>query len=294
MEVFWNQTSRAEWQALADNARAQMQQRWAYGAVHQALGGIVHRAMIWENGQPVALCQCICRRLAGMLNVSLASSGPLWLGACDRVAALALIRRTLPISRPRIQLMTLTQKVASRRLIALLTPATLALCDLPVAPGDLHAKWRNALNNSGNFDLEVRHNRCSPQALRDVLTDDAQQQRAKSYRALPAAFSLEWQRLAPEDLRLFTAYEAGQITARALFLRHGNTATYHIAHSSKRGRATAAARLLLWHAFQDFTKEGLTRVDLGAIDTENAPGLARFKLGTGATPLQMGPTVLAL
>ena len=173
-------------------------------------------------------------------------------------------------------------------------PATMAMRDLPAPAQSLQGKWRNILKKAEKNNLDIRHQRCSPIALRELLAHDAQQQKVRAYRALPAAFTHEWQRLAPDDLRLFTAHEAGHILAQALFLRHGNTATYHIAHISERGRATSAARLLLWRSFQDFTAEGLARIDLGRIDPENAPGLARFKMGTGAKACTTGPTVLAL
>ncbi len=294
MKIFWDRASQAEWERLADKTLAGMHQRWIYGAVHHALGGTTHRAVIRDNGNPVALCQCICRRFGGFLNISLTSIGPLWLAQCDRAAAIALIRRTLPLPRPRLQLLTLTGSPPTRRLVPLVGPATMAMRDLPAPAQSLQGKWRNILKKAEKNNLDIRHQRCSPIALRELLAHDAQQQKVRAYRALPAAFTHEWQRLAPDDLRLFTAHEAGHILAQALFLRHGNTATYHIAHISERGRATSAARLLLWRSFQDFTAEGLARIDLGRIDPENAPGLARFKMGTGAKACTTGPTVLAL
>ena len=93
---------------------------------------------------------------------------------------------------------------------------------------------------------------------------------------------------------VFSQIEKGENIASAVFLRHGNTATYHIASTSDRGRKISAGRLLLWRAFQEFSKNNVGCMDLGLIDTENAPGLARFKLGAGAQAHQMGPSVLAV
>ena len=294
MEITWNSFGQAEWELLADRAKAPMQQRWTYGAVHQALGGQVHRAVIWDKGLPIALCQLVCRRIFGIADLALASRGPLWLTDCNRPYALSLIRRSLPLPRLRIGLFTLTDPVKSLRLIPLMTPATHAVCDLPVMRENLHGKWRNALRKGERAGLVVQHTRCSATALDEILKRDADQQKQKSYRALPAAFNRAWHHLAPDDLWLFTACEQQRPIARALFLRHGNTASYHIANTTARGRELSAQRLLLWRALGELASDGIKRLDLGSIDTMNAPGLARFKLGAGASACRYGPTVLAI
>lgn len=290
MEISWDQIGQGEWERLADLARAPMQQRWVYGA----LGGQVMRAVVTVNGQPVALCQCVVRRVGGILNTSLATHGPLWLTACDRSRALNLIRRSLPLPYPRAQLFTLPEAVKSLRLIPLMTPTTNALLELPVAIDTLHGKWRNSLKRAQNSGLRSRHITCPSKMLLAILQTDQRQQADKSYRALPAEFTLNWHQIAPDDLRLITVSKADETLASALFIRHGNIATYHIAHTTDQGRNLSAQRLALWRAFSDFAKQSVRQIDLGILDTVNAPGLARFKLGTGATAQQFGPTVLAI
>jgi lipid II:glycine glycyltransferase (peptidoglycan interpeptide bridge formation enzyme) len=78
-----------------------------------------------------------------------------------------------------------------------------------------------------------------------------------------------------------------------LFLRHGTTATYHIGWTSRDGRAASAHNLILWDACARLAARGVRQLDLGIIDTETAPGLARFKLGTGAQPVRTGGTWLS-
>lgn len=292
MEISWDQCGQAGWDYLCNRARAPLQQRWDYGATHIALGGQVIRAVIHENGEPVALCQAICRRFGGILNTSLATRGPLWLAACDQSAVLALIRRTSPLPYLRAQLFTSNGQ--ARRLIPLMTTTTNAQINLPVEMATLHGKWRNCLRKAQNSGLRVRHIACPPKSLLGLLALDRHQQTTKSYRALPAAFTLEWQKISPNDLRLITVSQAGQTIATTLFIQHGNTATYHIAHTTDLGRKLSAGRLALWQAFTDFSTQGLRQIDLGQIDTVNAAGLARFKLGTGATARRNGATVLAL
>ena len=43
-------------------------------------------------------------------------------------------------------------------------------------------------------------------------------------------------------------------------------------------------------AARQLAEEGVGRINLGLLDTETTPGLARFKLGAGATPLKTGGT----
>ncbi|MCF6315517.1 MAG: GNAT family N-acetyltransferase [Marinosulfonomonas sp.] len=296
MEISWDQCGQAGWDYLSNLARAPMQQRWDYGATHAALGGQVHRAVIYQNGDPVALCQSICRKFAGLLNTSLATRGPLWLAPCDHARVLALIRRTSPMPHPRVQLFTTSDPAL--RLIPMMTPTTNAQLTLPVTMEILHGKWRNSLKKAQNSGLRTRHITCPTKALLSLLEVDHKQQGAKSYRALPAAFTLKWHRKNPAALRLITVSTSGSISggtiATALLILHGNTATYHISHTTDAGRKLSAGRLALWRAFNDFTAQGVRQIDLGQIDTVNASGLARFKLGTGARAQMNGATVLAI
>lgn len=50
---------------------------------------------------------------------------------------------------------------------------------------------------------------------------------------------------------------------------------------------------MLWQAALVLRGQGVQRLDLGAVDATN-PGLARFKLGTGARLVSLGPSSLVL
>ena len=107
--------------------------------------------------------------------------------------------------------------------------------------------------------------------------------------AAPAAFAAANRGQA----RIFEARHQGATVAALLFLCHGAVATYHIGWSGPEGRARAAHHLLLWRAMIDLAARGITRLDLGMVDTVTAPGLARFKLGSGARCRALGGTWLA-
>ncbi|HHB81498.1 MAG TPA: GNAT family N-acetyltransferase [Aliiroseovarius sp.] len=292
MEILWDQIARNKWEALADRVRAPMAQRWSYGAAHVALGGQVARAVLWQSGAPVGLCQVLMRRSRFGLGLGLASNGPLWLAPCDQARALALIRASLPLRRPRLRLVTPASPVASRRLLPLARPVTTCRRALPAQRESLHGKWRNGLKKAEQSGLNLRHEQARGTALQALLQADQQQQGARGYRALPARFTMAWQADAPKALRLFSAAKGGETHASALVLHHGNTASYHIAHSTAEGRQSGAARLVLWHIFEEMARRGVVELDLGRIDERNAPGLARFKLRSGAEPLRLGSTAL--
>ncbi len=296
MEILWDQVGRGEWEALGDRLRAPMAQRWSYGAAHEALGGQVARGVIRRAGRPIGLCQALLRRLRPGLGLALISNGPLWFTDSheERARALALIRRSLPLGRPRLRLVTPADPLPTRRRLVLSRPLFTCRRALPAHREELHGKWRNALRKSERSGLTLSHRQARGRELQALLQDDLRQQAARGYRALPAAFTLAWQAGAAQELRLFAARRRGEVHARALVLRHGNTATYHIAHSSEAGRRSGAARLVLWHIFGELARAGVEEIDLGRIDRARAPGLARFKLGSGARLQRLGPTALLL
>ena len=79
-----------------------------------------------------------------------------------------------------------------------------------------------------------------------------------------------------------------------LMQMHPPVATYHIGWTNAHGRSLMAHHLLLWHAANDMANHGVTRLDLGTVDTQTAPGLARFKIGSGANIRPLGPTMIRL
>ena len=81
---------------------------------------------------------------------------------------------------------------------------------------------------------------------------------------------------------MFTARKGDDTVAAMLFLVHGRRATYHLGWSSPEGKRTNAHNLTLWQAIRKLKARGLGQIDLGGLNTEDVPGIARFKLGSGA------------
>jgi lipid II:glycine glycyltransferase (peptidoglycan interpeptide bridge formation enzyme) len=106
-----------------------------------------------------------------------------------------------------------------------------------------------------------------------------------------------WQQ-AGGEVRLFSARRGRgrglERIASMLFLVHGRVATYQIGWSGEEGRRLSAHQLCLWEAMRALREAGVRRLDLGTVDTDAAPGLARFKIGAGARVRALGPTCLVL
>jgi lipid II:glycine glycyltransferase (peptidoglycan interpeptide bridge formation enzyme) len=108
---------------------------------------------------------------------------------------------------------------------------------------------------------------------------------------LPEGFS---RALDPGALRLWQWRQDGQLGAAMAFVRHGTSASYHLAWGSDAARSTGVHGLMLTRAAEALFAEGVRWLDLGSVNTESAPGLARFKLGSGAALRRLGPTLLVL
>jgi CelD/BcsL family acetyltransferase involved in cellulose biosynthesis len=106
---------------------------------------------------------------------------------------------------------------------------------------------------------------------------------AKGFRGLPPDFVADLAAVsARRDVFVCTAEHQRQTVAAALFLRHGAGATYLAAAAEPEGRARHAGTLLLWRGLIALQDAGVTTCDLGTIDTDRSPTLARFKLGAAA------------
>ena len=176
----------------------------------------------------------------------------------------------------------------------LVSPATIARLDLAgsddLLMAGLHQKWRNRLRHAQGQDLRVTRQNMPDDPRHWLLHAETAQQRRRGYRNWPPALTIAWARANRSGAKLFTAFAGKEVVAGLLVLRHGTGGTYHIGHTTARGRQMSAQTLLLWSAMTWLRRTGAETLDLGIINTEDAPGLARFKLGTGAVPHRLGGT----
>lgn len=182
--------------------------------------------------------------------------------------------------------------------VPLMSPAHVALLPLPRDPDQrraaLHQKWRNRLNHAAAQPLRLTRQNMPDDPGHWLLAADTAQQAARGYRSWPVPLTLAYARQNRGSAKLFQAFEGRDPVAAMLILTHGSgansAATYHIAHSTARGRHLSAHNLLMWEVMSWLSAKGFHQLDLGVINTEDATGLARWKLGTGAQLHRLGGT----
>ncbi|PCJ06096.1 MAG: GNAT family N-acetyltransferase [Rhodobacteraceae bacterium] len=185
-------------------------------------------------------------------------------------------------------------ELAKHGAVPLMSPAQVAQLDLTPPKEErraaLHQKWRNRLNHAESQNLRVTHQNMPLDPDHWLLQADAKQQGQRGYRNWPVDLTLAYVHENPGKAKLFQAFEGKEVIAAVLILCHGSSASYHISHSTDRGRAVSAHNLLMWQAMNWLAAKEYTQLDLGLINTEDAAGLARFKLGTGAKLHVLGGT----
>lgn len=267
-----------------------------YAAACAALGIPVRACKRSRDGDVSLWWQIQSRRLGVLGRVDLVSRGPVardpgdqdrWLGAWQRWHD----------GRP---MLLNADGIAAANLRAagfwpLMTPATVGLVRLgPRAEmrARLRQKWRNRLNRAEAAGLRVTRHPLSAQHW--LLDAELHQARAKGYRGLTPALSLAYARANPRRAWVFEARHRARPVAGLLVLQHGPMATWQIGVSLDEGRALNAMNLLLWQAMGWLADEGHSVLDLGLMNADDAAGMTRFKLGTGAAPRTLGGTWLHL
>ena len=277
MEWQWDRCDRDTWRGFLDLAgTAPLPQSWEYGAAMQTLGARVRRAVLRADGQMLAVAQVLQR--PGLRQIS---RGPVWLPQLDA----ALQRRALRgLARfAGVLVATPEDPVPGFGLAPLRAPRSHALWSLDADEAGLLAglqgKWRNRLRRAQAPGVSA-----SPVPLMQIVAAEGWQRRERGYRGLPASFIVAW----PGEKLIVHWSDADGLQAGMVFLRHGCWASYHIGWASDAGRAAFAHGPMLWQAALLLRQQGVRMLDLGDVDSDAAPGLARFKLGTGARRHQLG------
>lgn len=226
-------------------------------------------------------------------GLRLASRGPVWACPPNGTHSNALRRSGLHLINSDGQDAAVLKGAGFRQIQ---TPSYVAELPLHSASKDrlatLKPKWRNTLRRAQAGPFAIQREAFCPNHHRWLLREDIKQQKAKGFRSLPHSLLVAFCAANPKSQFVFTALHAAEPIAAMLFLTHGRVATYHLGWSNEFGRTHAAHHALLDRASAFLAKRAILRLDLGAVDTVTAPGLARFKIGTGATIRPLGGTWL--
>lgn len=221
-------------------------------------------------------------------GMRLVSRGPVWDEDVTEGEQRQALRR---LARwPGLTLVTPEAPVAGFGLIPLVTPMHHAIWDLgPDLRAGMARNWRGHLAKAERSGLRIK--RGDRRALEALIRAEAAQRVTRRYQALPQAFSLA---LPEAALRIWEWRQGGEMQAAMCFVVHGRSANYHLSWGSEMARAAGVHGLMLARAAEALRAERVRWLDLGSVDSERAPGLALFKLGTGALLRRLGATCLVL
>ena len=276
-----------------------LQQSAEYAAACAALGRDARCAVMRDGRAEIGRALVLLRPFGRLGGLALLSRGPVWSGAdsAARAEALRALRRALPFGPLRALAATpdhADDAPAAAGFAPVRTPVHLAELDLTRPEGErraaAHQKWRNRLKKAESADLKIRRRPLPPDPGHPALIEEALQRRARGYKGLPPRFAAAFASANPGHALLFEALHRGQPVARMVFLLHPPGASWLIGWSGPEGRRRNAHNLLLWRAAEWLAKKGAKTLDLGVVETEAAPTLARFKLGSGARPRALGHT----
>lgn len=286
-----------------------LQQHSGYGLAAMESGATVRQLLITgEHNQPLAKAMIMDKRIAGLIHFSTIFRGPVWLAPELSPKDKATICKavSLDYQKWRWQFLSMQPEcdVSSPEAAALKTAGLKRVMsgfstawldlrpDTDTIRNGLNGKWRNQLVKAEQLeaDLQINIGGSKRRHFDWLLEREVAHQSIKGYQAMPISWLDSWiaaSKQTDAGVLSVTIIEGGLKIAGGLFLLHDNSATYHIGWTGTRGRKICAQNLLLWHAIKALKKRGIQFLDLGGMNSETLAGIARFKLGTGAKPIQL-------
>lgn len=307
MKVNWDTLSYPEWDAHHAAAAAPLQQDWAYGACMKTLGVGVLRALVEQDGAPVALAQFIVRRMVGGLaNMALCSLGPVWLQpllGADKARVYKALKKTIPLKNLRVVAFTPLEapgpELGLSRWRRVMTGHSTVMLDLQpeleVLRAQLDGRWRYSLARAEESSLTIHRVGTNAGQYRWLLDAEMQQREQRGLHGLPLQFFDLYvpSRQQPTKTILTLRADVGRDrVAGMMFLIHGESATYQVGWTNDAGREHNAHNLILWNAIQELRERGVRKLDLGGVNTTRSAGIARFKIGTGGQVLSCAGTFI--
>lgn len=252
--------------------------------------------------------ECLCADQASALvirrGMGFSSRGPIWADCTDFQDQVSVLGQ---LARRGLRLVNAESEHQARALRQagygqIMTAAYVAELDLRPERDNLRAgmfgKWRNRLVRSEQAtkggEFHINQTRFNLRQHSWFLAKEQEQRKKRRYHALPLGLIPALAAANPDALRLFEMTQNDQPIAATMFVRHGPMATYLVGWTSAEGRQVHAHNQLMWQAMCHYQNHKTTMLDLGQVDTETSPGLARFKIGTGAHVRPLGGTWLRL
>ncbi len=287
-----------------------LQQHPAYGLAIMAMGGSALRLLVSLDGNNIAAAIMMQRGLMGQIGFTTLFRGPIWLDGDISDQVKAAVYMAISKKYPKWRWRFLGLQPEDQKHEGCITPMHLAgfrqvmggfsTAWLDLRPtkeqlrAGLQSKWRNQLRKAEKEKLTVAVGGKKNHQYSWLIEQEAEQRKSRGYQALPAGFTGHYRNVmalydAKSILSISLVQDREKI-AGALFLLHGNSATYHLGWTGEAGRRICGQNLVLFEAMKALKEAGISFLDMGVLNSDSMAGIARFKLGTGAVPHQLSGT----
>ncbi len=297
----------ASWQDADQNAPIPLQQHPVYGLALEAFGAQASQLHFISGGETCGGALLIHRKILGILRVTTLFRGPLWHSAelplTTKISCYNTLRDTyspwrwnflisLPEANDDPSTLTHFKAAGMKRIMTGFSTAWLDLQPKEtLLRSQLKGKWRNQLVKAEKSALSISIGGKKSHQYDWLLDKESSQRSARKYQAtplglVPAFVAASTPKSGTSVLSVAAIHDRRKV-AGALFLLHGNSATYHIGWAGDEGRSLNAQNRVVWEGLLALKAKGIKFLDLGGLNTADLAGIARFKLGTGASPITL-------
>jgi lipid II:glycine glycyltransferase (peptidoglycan interpeptide bridge formation enzyme) len=271
-----------------------LMQSHAYGEAKKlAQHWHIHRYAFERFGTPVAICQVLEKRLAGLRIASRINRGPLFVDGSPSLEVkenvLRLVRNQWRVFRggPLLIAPALQMSDENRDMLVRLGFKDRkkychcsSLIDLQPDESDMRKRlasnWRNHLKLSEKSGLRLLSSN-SAESVEWMLERHADNMRAKNFQGPSRALLKALYQASPADFIVLQAVFDDAPVAGMILARCGRKAEYYIGWFSPAGRKFNCGNFLCWNAALEMKKAGCRWLDLGGYSSNDKFG--HFKQG---------------
>ncbi|MFC3052268.1 hypothetical protein [Kordiimonas pumila] len=301
-----------EWTDISSESPFPLQQHPCYGLALKKYGANPLQLNIYENEALIGRALVMQRRFLRMIDFSSIFRGPAW---CDHTLApekkLAVLKAlksqfnpfrwnflsVMPEEPASDSFKSSMRSIGYRQVV---TGFSTVWMDIrpPVATlrKALKGKWRNQLKTAEKNTIDISIGGKKPHQYSWLLEKEALQRRERQYQGVPVGLVTAYSEAGTAKNRAgilsVTALSDRNKIAGAVFLLHGNSATYHIGWVGEEGRQKNAQNRVLWEGICALKEANISFLDLGGLNTADLAGIARFKLGLGTAPTSLAGTYI--
>lgn len=278
----------AEWALLYDTVeRPHMVQSWAYGQAKESTGSWKARRLVIERASvPVAICQILDKKVAGVRVASRINRGPLLLSKdeADVAGAYRALRARWKYLTGGVLLIApaLADDDKSQQILERggfrrrggkgWCSAYLDLrIDASQLRKNLASNWRGHLSRAERSGLTMRYS-SEPVDVDWMLARHVESMQVKNYSGPSAELLKGLYQAAPNQFIVFQACLEGQPVGGLIVYHFGDAAEYYIGWYGPEGRKVNAGNFLVWNAALELQRRGCRFFDLGGYSSDDKYG----------------------